>query len=219
MLSEGIRLLQKFEEFKSKNPQSNLEDFGRSLSKGDPDYAPQTPNNLDEIAAKMPFPFPAKSIEEYLGWIWGRLQGFTQIWEKKAFEDLPIANLTEFGVIMYVFSHANCNKTEVAHHTLHEKTTIFEIIKRLVKNGFIVESENQRDKRSKSLNLSEKGRTTALSILERTVELSKHLAGDLSEKEKFSLFLQLAKLDAYHQICYDRFKHDNWDSIRTRILD
>jgi len=216
MLSEGISLLQKFEEFKGKNPNSTLEDFGRFLANIDPNHSTQTPSNLDEVAAKMPFPFPAKSIEEYLGWIWGRLQGFTQVWEKKAFEDLPIANLTEFGVIMYVFSHANCNKTEVATHTLHEKTTIFEIIKRLVKNGFLVESESSSDKRSKNLHLTEKGRTTAFIILERTVELSRHLAGDLSKEEKFSLFHQLAKLDAYHQSCYDQYKEDSWDSLRTK---
>ena len=214
MLSEGITLLQKFEEFKSKNPRAKLEDFGRYLSKSDSSYEPPTSNNLEEIASKMPFKFHATSIDEYLGWIWGRLQGFTQVWEKKAFEDLPIANITEFGVMMYVFSHANCNKTEVADHTLHEKTTIFEIIKRLVKNGFLEESENPIDKRSKTLKLSEKGSSIAFVILERTVELSKHLAGDLSEKEKFSLFHQLAKLDVFHQKCYDQLKQDKWSSVK-----
>lgn len=217
MLDNGIKLLQLYQEFIKKNPNGDLSEFGKSLSNDKNEE-----NEKDELAQmskKMPFPFPAQSADEYIGWVWGRMMSFTQIWEKKAFANQTIHNLTEFGVALFVMSHEGCSKSEVANHSLQEKTTIFETIKRLVKNGILEEKANETDKRSKHLKLTEKGRIASFSVMNRANEVSQHLVGNLSKAEKIKLFDSLIKLDGYHQHCYQKYKNEDWEKLKEEMLD
>ncbi|WMN06206.1 MarR family winged helix-turn-helix transcriptional regulator [Marivirga arenosa] len=216
MLDNGIKLLQLYQNFLKKNPNASLSDFGKSLASSDKSEIHE--DEIEEMSKKMPFPFPAKSADEYIGWAWGRLMNFSQIWEKKAFANQPIHNLTEFGVALYVLSHENCSKSEVANHSLQEKTTIFETIKRLVRNGIINEKENLKDKRSKQLSISKKGQIACFSVMGTANDISKHLVGNLSKEEKINLFDYLIKLDEYHRYCYDNYKDENWEKLKEEML-
>lgn len=216
MLDDGIKLLQLYNEFLQKNPNSTISDFGKSLIENESIKGKE--QELNEMSKKMPFSFPAQSADEYIGWVWGRMMNFTQIWEKKAFYDQPINNLTEFGVALFVMSHEGCSKSEVAHHSLQEKTTIFETIKRLVKNGLIEEKSNENDKRSKLLKITEKGKIVSFSVMNRANEISQHLVGNLSKHEKIQLFDSLIKLDRYHQHCYQKYKNDDWEKLKQEML-
>ncbi|WKV10726.1 MarR family winged helix-turn-helix transcriptional regulator [Marivirga harenae] len=217
MLENGIKLLEMYTEFLKKNPNGDFSEFGKTLSSN-----VNRDNNKDELTQmrdKMPFPFPAKSPDEYIGWVWGRMMSFTQIWEKKAFANQPIHNLTEFGIALYVMSHEGCSKSEVANHSLQEKTTIFENIKRLVSNGILEERPNEKDKRSKDLKLTETGKTASFIVMTRANEVSQHLVGNLNKTEKVKLFDSLIKLDGYHQHCYKKYKNDDWEKLKEEMLD
>ena len=217
MLDNGIKLLQLYQDFLKKNPNATMSEFGKSLIEDE--QKENNGNELKEMSKKMPFPFPANSPDEYIGWVWGRMMNFTQIWEKKAFANQTIHNLTEFGVALFVMSHEGCSKSEVANHSLQEKTTIFETIKRLVKNGILEEKANETDKRSKHLKLTEKGKTASFSIMNRANEVSQHLVGNLSKTEKIKLFDSLIKLDSYHQHCYQKYKNEDWEKLKEEMLD
>jgi len=217
MLDNGIKLLQLYQEFMNKNPHATMSEFGESLI--DEKTKEGSGNELEEMSKKMPFPFPAQSADEYIGWVWGRMMSFTQIWKKKAFANQLIHNLTELGIMLYVLSHEGCSKSEVATHSLQEKTTIFETIKRLVRNEVLEEKLNASDKRSKYLNLSEKGRVACFSVMSRANEVSQHLVGNLSKAEKVKLFDSLIKLDGYHQHCYQKYKNADWEKLKKEMLD
>jgi DNA-binding MarR family transcriptional regulator len=217
MLDNGIKLLQLYQDFLKRNPNASISEFGKSLIEDE--EKEQNINELEEMSKKMPFPFPAQSADEYIGWVWGRMMNFTQIWEKKAFSNQPIHNLTEFGVALFVMSHEGCSKSEVAKHSLQEKTTIFETINRLVKNGILEEKSNQKDKRSKNLKLTEPGRIASFSVMTRANEVSQHLVGNLGKTEKVRLFDSLIKLDGYHQHCYQKYKNEDWEKLKEDMLD
>ncbi|WKK75647.2 MarR family winged helix-turn-helix transcriptional regulator [Marivirga salinae] len=217
MLDNGIKLLQLYQDFLKKNPNATMSEFGESLIEDEKEE--NTGNELEQMSKKMPFPFPANSPDEYIGWAWGRMMSFTQIWEKKAFANQTIHNLTEFGVALFVMSHEGCSKSEVANHSLQEKTTIFETIKRLVKNGILEEKANEIDKRSKHLKLTEKGKIASFSVMNRANEVSKHLVGNLNKTEKVKLFDSLIKLDKYHQHCYEHYKNENWEKLKEDLLE
>lgn len=217
MLDNGIKLLQLYQEFLKKNPDATMSEFGKSLINDEKEE--NTGNELEKMSKKMPFPFPAQSPDEYIGWVWGRLMNFTQIWEKKAFANQSIHNLTEFGVALYVMSHEGCSKSEIAKHSLQEKTTIFETVNRLVKNGLLEEKTNETDKRSKHLKLTERGKIASFSVMNRANEVSQHLVANLSKSEKVDLFDSLIKLDKYHQYCYDNYKNENWEKLKDDLLD
>lgn len=217
MLDNGIKLLQLYQEFLKRNPHGDLSEFGKSLSNEENEEAEK--HELAQMSEKMPFPFPAQSADEYIGWAWGRMISFTLIWEKKAFAHEPINNLSELGVAMFVLSHEGCSKSEVAKHSLSEKTTVFEIIKRLVKNDILEEKSNQEDKRSKNLNLTKKGKLVCFSLMKRAKEVSHHLVGNLEKSEKVKLFDSLIKLDGYHQHCYQKYKDQDWEKLKEEMLD
>jgi DNA-binding MarR family transcriptional regulator len=217
MLDNGIKLLELYREFLKKNPDGDLSEFGKSLSNDRNQDGSK--DELIQMSEKMPFPFPAQSADEYIGWAWGRMMSFTLIWEKKAFADEAIHNLSELGVAMFVMSHEGCSKSEVAKHSLSEKTTIFETIKRLVKNGILEEKSNEEDKRSKNLKLTENGKMICFGLMKRAKEVSHHLVGNLDKSEKVKLFDSLIKLDAYHQHCYKQYKNDDWEKLREEMLD
>jgi DNA-binding MarR family transcriptional regulator len=214
MLSEGIQLLQVFEEYKKKNPHSDLADFGKYLSGNN-----QEEENLAELGKKMPFPFPADSIDEYLGWIWGRLVQFTHVWEKKALAEESISNSTEFGILLYVLSHPECSKSEVANHTLQENSTIFETIKRLIKSGMLVEKASLIDRRAKSLILAEKGKFIAFSSLKRMKKVSQHLMAPLSNTDKKQVFDALIILHTYHKNCWEKYENSTWEEMEKELLN
>ncbi|SMG27736.1 DNA-binding transcriptional regulator, MarR family [Marivirga sericea] len=217
MLDKGIKLLELYRIFIKKNPDGDLQEFGKSLS--NQEEGGEKEDDLSEMSKKMPFPFPAQSADEYIGWVWGRMMSFTQIWEKKAFANQPLHNLTEFGIALFVMSHEGCSKSEVANHSLQEKTTIFETIKRLVKNGILEEKSNEKDKRSKDLKLTELGRIASFSVMTKANEVSQHLVGNLSKAEKVKLFDSLIKLDGYHMHCYEKYKNEDWEKLKAEMLD
>lgn len=217
MLDKGIRLLELYREFLKKNPTGSLNEFGKNLSYEN--EVDKKEDHLAQMSKKMPFPFPAQSADEYIGWAWGRMMSFTLIWEKKAFANEPIHNLSELGVALFVMSHEGCSKSEVAQHSLAEKTTIFEIIKRLVKNGILEEKLNETDKRSKHLKLTAQGKAICFSLMKRAQEVSQHLVGNLDKSEKVNLFDSLIKLDGYHQHCYQQYKNEDWEKLKEEMLD
>ncbi len=213
MLTEGIELLKLFQEYKRKHPKSNLEDFGKFLAGNKEDE-----EDLKALSKKMPFEFPADSIDDYLGWIWGRLIQFTNVWEKKAFISESINNSTEFGILLYVLNHPECTKSDVAHHSLQENSTIFETIKRLLNSEILIEKPSKSDKRAKSLVLSEKGKFIAFSTLKRMKNVSKHLMAPLSNTDKKSIFNSLILLDSYHESCWKEYKSKSWEEMEKEIL-
>jgi DNA-binding MarR family transcriptional regulator len=217
MLENGIKLLQLYQDFAKKNPKATIREFAKSLI-AEEENIERVENDLEHMSKKMPFPFPAQKSEEYIGWAWGRMMNFTQIWEKKAFANQPINNLTEFGIALYVLSHEGCSKSEVAYHSLQEKTTIFENIKRLVKSGILAEKSNEIDKRSKQLSITKKGEIATFAVMKRVNEISQHLVGNLTSKEKVELFDSLIKLNGYHQHCYKKYKNEDWEQLKEDML-
>ncbi|GAA5035740.1 hypothetical protein GCM10011506_31900 [Marivirga lumbricoides] len=214
MLNEGITLLQEFQKFKKKNPSGSMAEFGKFLS----DTEESNSTSLEKMGEKMPFQFPADSIDDYLGWVWGRLIEFTHVWEKKAFANLDISNTTEFGILLFVLSHSGCSKRDVTAHVHQEKSTIYEVIKRLVSKNLIIENADENDKRVKSLTLSENGKQAAFMSLSRMKKVSKHLVAPLNETDKVQMFDALVLLDKYHQKCFEKYNGKRWEEMEKDLL-
>lgn len=214
MLNEGITLLQEFEKFKKRHPSGSMAEFGKYLS----NTASHDTESLQEMSKKMPFQFPADSIDDYLGWIWGRLIEFTHVWEKKAFTDLEISNTTEFGILLFVLSHPDCSKRDVTSHVHQEKSTIYEVIKRLVSRKLLVEKASESDKRVKSLALSDTGQQIAFMSLKRMKKVSQHLMAPLNSTDKKKVFDALILLDKYHQDCFEKYNSKSWEELEKDLL-
>lgn len=131
-----------------------------------------------------------------------RMNRFASFYTKKAFTGLEITSVQEFGVLACIQGLGTPTKTEVAHYNLLEKTTGTEILKRLLKLGFIEEFDDEHDKRSKRVKITRIGSEVMETAVTRLWELSEIVVGNLSETQKHTLATMLEELDHFHSNIY-----------------
>lgn len=132
----------------------------------------------------------------------GRMNRFSVFYTKKAFQGLPISSATEFGILAGIQTLGNPRKTDVINFNLLEKTTGTELIKRMIQDGLVSETDDDDDKRSKRVRLTEKGEHLAEEAVKRLWEMSEVVTGNLSDKQKEELAEMLNELEDFHANIY-----------------
>lgn len=130
---------------------------------------------------------------------------YAKLYAKKVLQDSSISTLDDFSYLILLLTHENLSKTELIQKNVHEKTTGMEIIKRLIKQNLIYQFDNEADKRSQRVAITEEGKVAIFSILHKLEDVSTIMTGNLSELEKNSLNSILKKLDYFH---FDIFMND-----------
>lgn len=147
------------------------------------------------------------------------LYRYAKLYTKKALQGALIQSPDEFSFLIVLLTHDSLSKTELINKNVHEKTTGMEIIKRLIRMGLITQFDNDEDKRSQRVAITEKGRLTIFSILDRMEDVSRIVSGNLSDLEKNTLKQLLEKLDHFH---YDIFinerQADLSEIVASRII-
>lgn len=131
-----------------------------------------------------------------------RMNRFASFYTKKAFHDLEITNVNEFSILACIQGLGTPTKTEVAHFNLLEKTTGTEMMKRLIKLGFIEEFDDENDKRSKRVKITPKGNTIMETAVRQLWELSEIVVGNLTDGQKHELVSMLEELNDFHSNIY-----------------
>jgi DNA-binding MarR family transcriptional regulator len=101
----------------------------------------------------------------------------------------------------YLYTLMTCEsmtKMQLIEKNIHEKPTGLEVIKRLLKHEIIGERDDEHDKRSKRVFLTEKGRATFFQTIEQMSKVSQLIGGKLTVEEKNQLFGLLKKLEDFH---------------------
>ena len=91
----------------------------------------------------------------------------------------------------------------------HEKQTGIEIIKRLVRNGLLVESPDENDKRSTRIAVTEKGKKVFTESMQDITMVSKIMCGKLDQDEKENLLVSLKKLNTFHHTIYTNLRNED----------
>lgn len=139
---------------------------------------------------------------------------YAKLYSKKILQDTPLSTLDDFSYLIVLLTHKSMSKTEMINKNVHEKTTGMEIIKRLLKNRLIMQFDDENDKRSQRVTITEAGRGVIFSILDKMEGLSKIMTGNLTAMEKNTLGKILTKLDHFH---YDIFMNDRNESLENII--
>lgn len=192
-----INLLEKFEQYaESTSKEVKLHEFGAWLQ--------------DRESKNTVFSFDQQGIpvDPMIGYYLGNLMGFSEVWSKLALENLPLKSLNDFGVLKYIEQEKKPTKRMVAKHALAEDSTIFEVLKRLAKQGLLKESTNPDDKRSRFVSLTAEGKKLTQIATEKVFRLSYLLVGDLSDEEKQNLLSILEKLQKFHERMYRTVDRD-----------
>lgn len=135
---------------------------------------------------------------------------YAKLYSKKILQNSPISTLDDFSYVIMLLTHESLSKTELIQKNVHEKTTGMEIIKRLIKQGLIRQFDDEVDKRSQRVAITEEGKRAIFSILHKLEDVSTIMTGNLTELEKNSLNTILKKLDHFH---FDIFMNDKNKSL------
>lgn len=106
-----------------------------------------------------------------------------------------LINLKAFG--------AMC-KMDLIKKNVQEKSVGMQIINRLIRQGWVEQTDSDVDKRSKLLNINAKGLQALEMLTDKVRRASKIVAGDLADVEKMKLIELLTKLNDFHHPIYLR---------------
>ena len=148
-----------------------------------------------------------------LGYVFGRMINFTEMWGKLAFKDLPIKQFEDFGILTEVRYKGNPSKNEVASLLLNEKSTAFEIIKRLIRDGMLTEEPDPDDKRIRRIKLTKYGQEVQQQAEQQAAKVSNLLVGDSQDEEILSLLSKFRELDRFHTANYEKGGYESIDDL------
>jgi DNA-binding MarR family transcriptional regulator len=121
---------------------------------------------------------------------------------KKALRESCLQSSDEFSFLITLISYDSMIKSELITRQVMEKTSGSEVIRRLIKRGLIVESADEKDKRSIRVSITQSGREEILKILPLMSKVSEIVVGNLSREEINTLSYLLKKLDYFHNDIY-----------------
>lgn len=117
---------------------------------------------------------------------------------RKALKSSKIKSADEFSFLITLLTYKSLTKTELIQKQVMEKTSGTEIINRLVRLGLIMQYEDEADKRSMRIKISDLGKSEIIGILPEMQKVSKIVTGNLTETEKNTLAYLLRKLENFH---------------------
>ncbi len=141
-------------------------------------------------------------LEAQIAALLTRMNRFSIFYTKKAFQGLLISNATEFGILAGIKSLGNPRKTDIINFNLLEKTTGTELLKRMIADGLIIESDDADDKRSKRVQLTRTGEKLVEEASVRLLEISSIITGNLTHEQKQEMAQVLHELGDFHNNIY-----------------
>ncbi len=106
-----------------------------------------------------------------------------------------LINLKAFGAM---------RKMDLIKKNVQEKSVGMQIINRLIRQGWVEQTDSDIDKRSKLVNINAKGLQALEMLTDKVRHASKIVAGDLADVEKMKLIELLTKLNDFHHPIYLR---------------
>lgn len=139
------------------------------------------------------------SMNASLSGLCGRLAKYATYYSKRALEPHEIRSIEDWVYLARLLQLGSPTKSELIVEMVSEFPSGIDVIKRLVKQGWIEEYPDELDRRSKRVRVTEAGRGLLYSTFQRMEDVSKVAFQPLDLVEKELLFLILQKLDLFHQ--------------------
>jgi len=132
------------------------------------------------------------------------LNRYAKTYSKSAIADSEFNTQEEFIYLINLKSSGSMTKMELIKKNIQDKSSGILIINRLIKQGWVEQTNSQTDKRTKVLKITEKGLNTLELQMEKIRNATNIVTGNLTYPEKIELIKILDKLDKFHQPIFSR---------------
>lgn len=141
---------------------------------------------------------PGENLEGVLGKYIVFLYRYARSYVRKALEDTALTHFDDFAYLVTLWADQPLSKTVLIQKNIMDKSSGSEIIRRLIRQGFMEETTSETDKRSKLVRLTHSGTNALMQTFEKMGQVSLLISGNLNEVEKIQLFELLHKLHHFH---------------------
>ena len=142
---------------------------------------------------------------------------YFRFYVKKALETTPLVTFDDFVSLVYLVERGHLTKTELVDITINERTSGMLVIKRLVDRGFVLQSDDTHDRRSRQLTITPEGMKLLQTVQPAMNQATTLLKGNLSVGEQQQLGTLLARLDAFHRPLYTRYRDAPLDELISMV--
>lgn len=154
------------------------------------------------------------NISRYIGELYKHAKGYM----KKAFTDTPFVSSDDFAYLATLMQKGSMRKTELIYENIGEVSPGMEVIKRLIKHGFIRDFPDPDDKRSRRVELTPSGKHAFFELLQKMNIAGDIIVGDLSVAERLTLLSMLKRLRRFHQNIFDEARNEPLLAIREQFV-
>ncbi len=153
-----------------------------------------------------------------IGYLFGRLANFSELWGKLAFKDLPILQFEDFTILQEVKRQQNPTKKYLAELLVNEKSTAFEIIKRLVRDGLLSEKLDEKDRRIRRVQLTQLGEEVLAAANQQAEKVAILLMGDTAVQDMHRLINVFRDLNDFHTHLHEQVPHETVDDLVQLLI-
>jgi len=199
LLHDLIDLLAVFESENTKQQYTNDIDGLKSW------IIDSSPNQKGEtIEPTWEFKEEGRSAESVISTMLVHLSKYAKTYSKSIIHDSPFSTQDEFIYLINLKAFGAMGKMELIKMNIQDKPTGMQIINRLIKQGWVQQTNSSVDKRSKVIEITPYGRETLEKYMDKIRKATKIVSGNLSELEKLELISLLGKLTHFHQTIFLR---------------
>lgn len=207
LIKEVIDLL---EDFEQENVKQDLPTFAQWLQTRVAEPREEVPNTRwDDYTS---------DIDAHLAMNIGVLHTHAKHYIKTALKDTELRGMHDFTFLAALIAHGDLRKSDIIAKNMLEFSPGMEVIRRLLRNGFIKDYENPEDGRSRRVSITPAGRAVFEEAMQKMQNVHQIVAGNLSIKEKELLLQQLRKLIAFHQPIWDNEYGEDLEKIVERHI-
>jgi DNA-binding MarR family transcriptional regulator len=145
----------------------------------------------------------AYQLDNNIGRLFVFMSRYAKFYIKKALEGTPLQTAEDFTALAILLTHDHLSKSELISYNLQEKTSGTEVIRRLIAFGLVRQWDDVKDKRSKHIAITDKGKELLYEVFEHTNYVGKIITGKLTIAQKFTLQHLLQKLENFHLEHYE----------------
>lgn len=142
------------------------------------------------------------------------LNRYAKNYSKSAISDSDFVTQEDFIYLINLRAFGQMTKMELIKKNIHDKPVGMLIITRLLKNGWIEQTQSDIDRRNKLIKISEKGNEALEKQMTKIRQATDIVSGNLTYSEKMELIRMLNKLDRFHYPIFSK-NIDSKDLIKT----
>ncbi|TSD67249.1 winged helix-turn-helix transcriptional regulator [Inquilinus sp. KBS0705] len=198
LIHELIDLVEKFEE-ESGNEELSIQDFaGFLVSRVAEPADTQVSTDVRFGDKENESQQLAYQLDNSIGRLVVYMSRYAKSYIKKALDGTPLQTAEDFTCLAILLTHTDLAKKDLISHNLQEKTSGTEVIRRLISAGLAKQINDEKDKRSKRISITNEGKELLYKVFEDMNYVGQIVTGDLTTTEKFTLNYLLQKLENFH---------------------